>query len=313
MGVPVTVVTRAGRELGETGDVLTADGPSAIAAHRAVAGLAVDTIRERRPSVVVVQNYVIPPLELAVVRAAREAGARVVHVIHDHRLHTRRAGTRVGLKRLLRYADDIVVHSRFVGTAITRHTRRATTFVPQPVAVGMLGPEVDATLPSEWPLRAVHFGVLTKGYKGTEFIAGLARHGVPGWEFVVAGRGAPEHMDGVITMPGYVPTPALVATVRSSSAAVLPYRFATQSGAVALAQVLGCVPIASAVGGITEQIEHGVTGFLVPPDATTDAWIDALSALNDSYARTRMSGAAMRRRWDDHAAFVAGVTGLCAG
>src|SRR5438132_410075 len=64
-----------------------------ISAHRAVVRAAVDAIDVHRPSCVVIQNYVLPPLEHAVHRAARRVGARVVVVVHDDRLHTWRAGT----------------------------------------------------------------------------------------------------------------------------------------------------------------------------------------------------------------------------
>ena len=56
-------------------------------------------LRDRRPSCVVVQNYVIPAAELPVYRAARDVGARIVFVVHDDRLHSRVAGSHVGLPR----------------------------------------------------------------------------------------------------------------------------------------------------------------------------------------------------------------------
>ena len=60
---------------------------------------------------------------------------------------------------------------------------------------------------------------------------------------------------------------------------LFPYRFATQSAAVVFAQQLGVVPVASAVGGIAEQIDDGVDGLLLPPDAGLGVWREALATV----------------------------------
>jgi glycosyltransferase involved in cell wall biosynthesis len=48
---------------------------------------------------------------------------------------------------------------------------------------------------------------------------------------------------------------------------ILPYRSATQSGVVATALAYGLPCIGTTVGGLQEQIVHGETGLLVPPEA----------------------------------------------
>ena len=58
-----------------------------------------------------------------------------------------------------------------------------------------------------------------------------------------------------------------------------PYTHATQSAVVVLAHVLGSVPVASAVGGIPEQIANGIDGILVERDSGIDAWRRALGDL----------------------------------
>ncbi|MBV9663594.1 MAG: hypothetical protein JOZ37_06480 [Actinobacteria bacterium] len=88
---------------------------------------------------------------------------------------------------------------------------------------------------------------------------------------------------------------------------------ASQSGAVVLGQVLGSVPVASAVGGIPEQIEHGRTGLLLPPDAPEKAWQDALSSLSDDGVRAPMVEAARETAWKNHHEFVAAIKGLVCG
>lgn len=313
-GVAVDVVTRPGRELGSgTVRVVAADVRSGrIAAHRAVVAAAVARIRVTRPDVVVVQNYVLPALELPVYAAATEVGARVIVVVHDHRLHTLAAGTRAGLRRVLRRADTVVAHTNFVADGIRRWTNRSDVeVVLHPVQRGMLAHEREAPnlgTPRD-ALVAGHFGVLKRGYKGASVVEQLAGDRIDGWSFVAMGAGAHD-APGLKAHPGYASAGRLCGAVAASDAVLAPYRFATQSGIVVLGHVLGAVPIASAVGGIPEQIEDGVDGLLVSPDAPVAAWRDALLALSDDTVRKRMAVAGEARAWRDHALFASRVREL---
>ncbi|MGH9278623.1 MAG: glycosyltransferase, partial [Acidimicrobiales bacterium] len=95
----------------------------------------------------------------------------------------------------------------------------------------------------------------------------------------------------------------LVSAVASSQATLLPYSYATQSGAVALAQSLGSVVVSTAVGGIGEQVEDGITGRLLPIDAPVAAWRRALEELSDEGARTAISRKAGDKMAADDRAF----------
>lgn len=66
--------------------------------------------------------------------------------------------------------------------------------------------------------------------------------------------------------PGYVPEADLMKLLGEADLVVAPYRAATQSGAVELAFGAGLPVVASRVGGLADQVEHGVNGLLVPPD-----------------------------------------------
>jgi glycosyltransferase involved in cell wall biosynthesis len=314
-GSVVEVVTRPNRELGSGAIAVTA-APLAggrVAAHRAVARAAAVRIRETRPGVVVVQNYVLPIFERPVYDAARAVGARVVIVVHDHRLHTLAAGTRAGLRRELRRADAVVTHTRFVAEGVRRWSGRDdVTVTPVPVLVGMLE---HARVPVEFggasgDLVAGHFGVLQRGYKGGSMVEALADAGVDGWSFVAMGTGAPEQVPGLKSFPGYASAGRLCGAVAASDVALAPYRFATQSGIVVLGHVLGAVPVGSAVGGIPEQIEDGVDGILVAPGAPVGAWRDALGVLRDDRTRKAFAAAGEARAWREHAIFAGRVREL---
>lgn len=274
-GRQVQLVTRGGRELSALvpGAIGVGEGRGQLAAHREVAEAAADVIRAERPHTVVVQNYVLPLLEQPVYRAAHDVGTRLIVVIHDHRLHTVRAGNRIGLRRNLAGADVVAAHSHFVADGVRRLRGGEVTVLPLQInpADARQGLPVASRAPREDCL-AIHFGVLKRRYKGTGLVADLASGGVDGWRFALVGAGAPASLPGVVTVPRFAESDELHEMVADADVAVLPYSKATQSGAVALAQELGTVPVASAVGGIPEQIVDGETGRLVPAGAGPDQW-----------------------------------------
>ena len=112
-------------------------------------------------------------------------------------------------------------------------------------------------------------------YKGVEYLieAGkIARKKIPDLKVIIAGQpnypfdtslvakdSTFEHIDG------YVPNPQLVKLIEESALVVCPYTDATQSGVLMTAYAFNKPVLATAVGGIPEVLEEGVTGRLVPP------------------------------------------------
>jgi glycosyltransferase involved in cell wall biosynthesis len=152
--------------------------------------------------------------------------------------------------------------------------------------------------------------VLKRAYKGSSVVETLAESGVAGWSFLAVGVGAPEHAPHLTAIPGYVSPGCLTAAVSATDVTIAPYSHATQSGVVVLAHVLGSVPIASAVGGIPEQIEDGVDGLLIAPGAPIEAWRDAILHLADDDRRKAMAVAGEARAWRDHEAFTRAVVAV---
>ena len=311
----VVVVTRKDRELVTCGTAEVVGEEAAshpLISHRRVARRAARVIQDERPSMVVVQNYVVPALEQAVIRSARRVGARVVVVVHDHRLLRGTAGTGLGLRRLLAGADVIVCHSGFVARGVERTTgRRDLTILPLPAA-HLAGEE-----PGEPAVRAgrgrplaVHFGMLGKRYKGTHTVLRLAAAGVPPWQFAFLGPGAPASVPGALTAPGFLDHSTLVRSVRASAATLLPYSEATQSAAVSLAQACGSVVVAHPVGAIPEQVTDGVNGILVPVGADDSTWARVLADLVEPTRRRSLAEAGLVTIRQDWAAFSRGVDGL---
>jgi glycosyltransferase involved in cell wall biosynthesis len=314
-GHMVDVVTRAHRELG-AGVIAVRGAPPArgkLGAHRAVARAAATRIRETSPTWVVVQNYVVPYLERPVYRAARDCGAHVAVVVHDHRLHSRLAGTDAGLVANLRRADVLVAHSDFVAEHVAARTGRDVQVLPHPVPVGLLSHPRVVPAPLDAPgasdLWCAHFGVVKRRYKGTELVEALAAEGVDGWRFAVLGTDRPADRR-VFRLTGFVDPGTLVGAVGATDVTLAPYRLATQSGVVVLAHALGSVPVATRVGGLPEQVHDGVDGVLVDPDAGVGEWRAVLDDLRDDDHRKALAAAGEERVWAEHAEFASRIAQL---
>jgi len=303
-GLSTSVATIAGRELVPDHSI---GGRGRITRHVRLAAEVTRVIQRDRPRVVVIQNHVIPLLETRVHAAARRVGATIIFVVHDDRLHTLRAGIGVGFRRLAEQADVVVAHSAYVANRLGRPTE----VLPLPIALGLLGaPRPERVLEQADLPIALHFGVVKRGYKGVERVVELALVCSDRWRFCIAGVGS-RPAPGVVALEGFLEAGHLCRLIEESAVTLLPYRIATQSGAVALSQAMGSVTVASAVGGIPEQIEHGTTGLLIPPDGSIQAWQDALELLSDPAVRSSMADAgraAVQRR---HHEFSAGVIRLC--
>lgn len=292
-----TIVTRQGSDLaGLPGAVAVGTSGGRLRTHRRLARAAAVLIERRSYEAVVVQNYLIPPVEAVIWRAAARRGTRAVFAVHNHRPHARRAGSRARLTDLLRRSDDLVFHSDFVATAVRGKGTARVHVLPLPPAPGAIGADLNrSSLIDPGSRWAVHFGITGRSYKGGATVEGVARLATGGgWRVAVAGASAVAPSNGVAA-PGYLDDGVLWDLVGSAEAALLPYRAASQSAAVLLAQALGTVPLTSRVGGISEQVLDGTDGFLLPADAPPRAWLDRMEALEDPRVADKMGHAARAR------------------
>jgi glycosyltransferase involved in cell wall biosynthesis len=81
---------------------------------------------------------------------------------------------------------------------------------------------------------------------------------------------------------------------------VLPSANENSPNALAEAMVSGLPVIATAVGGIPSMVEHGQTGWLVPPRDPAELANAILQLLNDPELRARLSQAARQQARDRH-------------
>jgi len=174
------------------------------------------------------------------------------------------AATEISWQRLRRRyergIDAIVSPSRFLADVLADGGFDASLIHVVP----------NAVLPAEESRPDSGRGFLIAGRvspeKGIDVAVDAAR--AAGVTLRVAGDGpdAPRLAKLGVTMLGRLPAEELYEQVRSARAVVVPsVWFENAPMAVLEAMAAGTPVIASAIGGIPEQIEPGVTGLLVPP------------------------------------------------
>jgi glycosyltransferase involved in cell wall biosynthesis len=293
----------------------------------------------RRSRVVIHQQFVqVPFVELPFVVAARRCGISCVLTPHDVRPYADASRSAALLPRLYRQYDALIAgsqHGRNELAALLGTSRPAIHIIPLGHLNGayprgtLLGRgEARDRIGVERGDAVVLFLGQIKREKGLEH-ALRALHlllpRLPAARLVVAGR--PYHDDvtryeRLIDDLGigarvrrrweYVPDDELAVYYRAADVIAVPYTRAYQSGVILTAYAFERAVVASAVGGLVEQVVDGQTGWLVPP-ADPAALAQALAAALADRDRADAIGARGHRwvaeqfDWDDIARQTAAV------
>lgn len=135
-------------------------------------------------------------------------------------------------------------------------------------------------------------------YKGVEYLCQAmvkVRKAVPDATLTIAGGGKMyfditqyKELDWVNVINRYVGMEELAGLLQDSAISVCPYTDATQSGVIMTSYGMHRPVVASNVGGLSEMVQDGKTGLLVPPKEV-DALADAIiTLLNDDEKRLGM-------------------------
>ena len=95
--------------------------------------------------------------------------------------------------------------------------------------------------------------------------------------------------DRFIVLNEYVSDEKRAELFRRASVVVLPYIEASQSFIISIAYRFGKPVVATTVGGLPEMVDHGRTGFLVPP-RDVDALANAVVRLMQNEGMRRKFG-----------------------
>ena len=162
----------------------------------------------------------------------------------------------------------------------------------------------EETDPEETP-TVLFFGRIFE-YKGLRYLIEaepLITSRVPNARIVIAGRGEPfekyERMmvnkDHFFVHNYYIPDRMVASLFQQASVVALPYVEASQSGILAIACAFGKPVVASAVGSIPEVVDHGKTGYLVPPGDSHSLAEAIITLLKDRDLREQMGDKALEK------------------
>jgi colanic acid/amylovoran biosynthesis glycosyltransferase len=218
------------------------------------------------------------------------------------------------LDYLFKYVDGYHFISKFVDAnthAIGLPDSVPTWLIPPAIDLSLFAPAPRSSRPAGAPLRIISVGRLawTKGYEFAIDAAALLRHaGVP-FHYTIYGEGPYDealryaiHQHGLgdqVTLAGALPREQVAAIYADADVMVHTALAEAFSNAVIEAQAMEVPVVTSDAGGLPENVEDGVTGFVVPRrDARAVA--DKLALLAADPALRARLGAAGRKRALEH-------------
>ncbi len=202
----------------------------------------------------------------------------LVLTIHDPRCHLGDRGGRNTPGAVLRFgfrrAAQVIVHGAELRQQVLEELCMAPAAVHDipHVAIGEVG--ARQPVPEEAGM-ILFFGRIWE-YKGLEYLIRaepLISAQVPGLRIAIAGQGEDfaryrrlmVHPERFAVYNDYVPDERRAELFQKASVVVLPYVEATQSGVIPVAYTFAKPVVATTVGGLPSMVEHGRTGYLVPP------------------------------------------------
>ncbi len=235
-----------------------------------------------------------------------------VAVVHNLEDHDASLPAQVAARAVLARCDGAFTHARALarvlgmtglGLAVASHPLPPPTWAAQ--APGRREARAALGLPEEG--RIALFLGLIRPYKGVDrLVEAAALSGARGWTIVVAGEPwgrqgerLQEQVrrlgleDRVLLRLGWVAEELVAAYLTAADVLVLPYRRASQSAVAPMALAAGLPVVCSAVGGLPEVVDDGVSGILVGAGEPGEI-AEALARL-DQPALERLAAGARRR------------------
>ncbi len=238
------------------------------------------TVFRQKPQVVHITHF--HPWIPLVLAASRICGAKFIYTLHDNPFLPKERGIFGKANRFEKFlaskAHAVVTHSNFVKKAIeTALSGKIIEVIPLG-AYTHLCPDQTSFKRSD----KIHFLFLGRiePFKGLDLLVSAYRilhQRLPEARLTIAGKGeisldlrAKIDSLGINLVNRWIKPEETCQFMADADIAVLPYHNATQSGVISLAMAYGIPVIASRVGGLSEQVIDGKTGFLVNPGSIED-------------------------------------------
>ena len=205
-----------------------------------------------------------------------------------------------------RRADQVIVHAKQSKQAVVDQLHIPSEIV-HIIPHIVLGDNAAQSQVDEDDHLILFFGRIWE-YKGLEYLIRaepLITAQVPEARIMIAGQGEdfaryrammvhPEHF---IVYNEYVSHDKRAELFRRASIVALPYIDASQSGVIPIAYTFAKPVVATTVGGLPELVDHGRTGYLVPP-RDERALADAIVRLLQDKKLRRQLGSNGKRKID---------------
>jgi glycosyltransferase involved in cell wall biosynthesis len=240
------------------------------------------------------------PWDIFLGRRLRSTPSKTIRIVHDARPHLGEFWpTKFWIRWLCKDADRVIFLSAFVAKKLhtylnLRDQTYLVTQLPIPTLHSHLLEGSAHALINEPLKKRVLFIGRGKKYKGQALLESawklLANQD---FSLTILGEGHKiDHESEINYIPDWVDTDTFAQQILLSDLVIFPYVEASQSGIIPICHALGRAVLVTDVGGLAEQIEIGVNGFicksLTPKDLATSI-IDAVDALSNITIRPKKS------------------------
>jgi glycosyltransferase involved in cell wall biosynthesis len=233
----------------------------------------------------------------------------VVLTVHDPRPHigdklsskTPYCFWKLGFRR----ADQIITHNQYVKD-ILQHQLGVPVQSLHVIPHLQLGQGGKIVVSERDDNHSILFFGRIWPYKGLEYLIRAEpwiSQQIPGVTIVIAGEGEHferyrqmmVHPERFVVFNRHISEEEASRLFQEASIVVLPYIESSQSGVIPIAYTYGKPVVATAVGGLPEMVDEGVTGLLVPPRDERRLAEAIVAVLRNDVLRSKMGDAGKRK------------------
>jgi glycosyltransferase involved in cell wall biosynthesis len=205
-----------------------------------------------------------------------------------------------------RWADQVIVHANAARQQLlSQHGCKPDRVHAIPIGAYDFYRDWLQSDAVERPNTVLFFGRIWE-YKGLEYLIAaepLITRAIPDARIIIAGQGDSfERYQKTMVNPHnfevhnhHIPNEMVAELFQKASVVVLPYIEASQSGVIPVAYAFGKPVVATNVGGIPDVVDHGETGYLVPPRDKVRLAEAVITLLKDRQLRENMGCKALEK------------------